>query len=110
LYIAQCGWTTDRLLIREVSFIQSVLYREVPPYYHSLPEALAHPGGLVHDRVIHAIDLSGSIGKKLVLLDLVGEQKLVHELLRSPSQHLVEDMVAALPSLLENDTRLLQEV
>lgn len=44
------------------------------------------------------------MGEELVLLDLVGEQKLIHELRRSPSQQLVEDVVATLPGLLENDT------
>ena len=103
LYVAG---TADSVLIREVSHIQSALYRGSTGVctWHSLPQGLAHPGGPVHDRIIHAIDLSGPMGEELVLLDLVGEQKLIHELRRSPSQQLVEDVVATLPRLLENDT------
>ena len=102
LYVAG---TADSVLIREVFLIQSALYREVPLYHVAFtPSGLAHPGSPVHDRVIHAIDLSGPMGEELVLLDLVGEQKLIHELRRSPSQQLVEDVVATLPGLLENDT------
>ena len=32
LYTALCGWTADSVLIREVPFTGSVLYREAPLY------------------------------------------------------------------------------
>ena len=32
MYTALCGWTADSVLIREVSLIQSALYREAPQY------------------------------------------------------------------------------
>ena len=69
-----------------------------------------YSGSLEHGCIIDTINGGGSASQELVLFDLVGEQQLVEQVLRSTSQDLVEDVVASLAWLLEDDTRLLQEI
>jgi hypothetical protein len=73
-------------------------------------------GGVTHIRsskflgVIHVVHRHLPILHKSVALHLPSQQQFVEHLLVSTGQQLVEDVVAPLPRLLGNDTRLLQEV